>query len=266
MHNGDLEIAVRVSQASPPLIFNTSNEVICCLIQRYWLNVLCASLWLSRQLCTEGLRCRRLQNIGDACSMPLLQIQTRCASLPPNLRNCFQAVLSRYTPIIAICKYETRLCARARATRRANSRLATYYYLPRERRVMGLLAVLLRVTQYASAVTSYLSVQSAPLSSPGRFSRCPAQPPPASHPVSGGPRCQYPRLSQDLVFPSSYAPSLVFQPTILRSQGHSWYLLVPRLFFWRGLPFCDKEKACIEGSITLKRVKIVVDNAYVRRF
>ena len=27
------------------------------------------------------------------------------------------------------------------------------YYLPRERRVMGLLAVLLRVTQYASAVT-----------------------------------------------------------------------------------------------------------------
>ena len=33
-----------------------------------------------------------------------------------------------------------------------------YYYLPRERRVMGLLAVLLRVTQYASAVTSYLSV------------------------------------------------------------------------------------------------------------
>ena len=40
-----------------------------------------------------------------------------------------------------------------------------------------------------------------------------------------------PRLSQDLVFPSSYAPSLVFQPPILRSQGHSRYLLVPRLFF-----------------------------------
>ena len=147
-HNGDPEIAVRVSQASPPLIFNTSNEVICCLIQRYWLNVLCASLCLSRQLCTEGPRCRRLQNIGDACSMPLLQIQTRCASLLPNLCNRFHAVLSRYTPIIAICKYETRRCARARATRRANSRLTTYCYLPRERRVMGLLAVLLRVTQF----------------------------------------------------------------------------------------------------------------------
>ena len=88
----------------------------------------------------------------------------------------------------------------------------------------------------------------------------------STYPVSGGPRCQYPRLSQDLVFPSSYAPSLVSQPLILRSQGHSRYLLVPRLFFWRSLPFCDKEKACIEGNITLKRVKIVVDNAYVRRF
>ena len=106
----------------------------------------------------QGPRCCRLQNIGDAYSMPLLQIQTRCASLLPNLRNCFHAVLSRYRPKIAICKYETRLCARARATRSAKSRLATYYYLPRERRVMGLLAVLLRVTQYASAVTSYLSV------------------------------------------------------------------------------------------------------------
>ena len=63
IHNGDLEIAVRVSQASLPLIFNTSNEVICCFIQRYWLNVPCASLCLSRQLCTEGPRCRRLQNI-----------------------------------------------------------------------------------------------------------------------------------------------------------------------------------------------------------
>ena len=65
---------------------------------------------------------------------------------------------------------------------------------------------------------------------------------------------------------SSYAPFFVFQPPILRSQGHSRYILVPRLFFWRGLPFCDKEKACIEGNITLKRVKMVVDNAYVRRF
>ena len=61
-------------------------------------------------------------------------------------------------------------------------------------------------------------------------------------------------------------PSLVFQRPILRSRGHSRYLLVPWLFFWRGLPFCDKEKVRIEGSITLKRVKIVVDNAYVRRF
>ena len=69
-----------------------------------------------------------------------------------------------------------------------------------------------------------------------------------------------------LVFPSSSAPSLVFQPPILRSQGHSRYLLVPRLFFWRGLPFCDKKKACIAGNETLKRVKIVVNNAYVTRF
>ena len=107
--------------------------------------LLCASLCLSRQLCTEGPRCCRLQNIGDGCSMPLLQIQTRCASLLPNYRKRFHAVLSRCTPIIAICKYVTRLCARARATRRANSRLATYYYLPRERRVMGLLAVLKKV-------------------------------------------------------------------------------------------------------------------------
>ena len=68
------------------------------------------------------------------------------------------------------------------------------------------------------------------------------------------------------MFPSSYAASLVFQPLILRSQGHSRYLLVPWLYFWRGLPFCNKEKACIEENITLKGVKIVVNNAYVRLF
>ena len=68
------------------------------------------------------------------------------------------------------------------------------------------------------------------------------------------------------MFPSSYALSLVFQPPIPRSQGHSRYLLVPQLFFGRGLPICDKKKACIEGSITLKMGKIVVDNAYVGCF
>ena len=43
-------------------------------------------------------------SVGGACSMPLLQIQTRCPSLLPNLSNRFNAVLSRYTPVIAICK------------------------------------------------------------------------------------------------------------------------------------------------------------------
>ena len=75
-----------------------------------------------------------------------------------------------------------------------------------------------------------------------------------------------PKVKPGSGFHSSYAPSLVFQPPILRSQGHSRYLLVPRLFSRRGLPFSDKEKACIEGNITFKMVKFVVDNAYVRRF
>ena len=75
-----------------------------------------------------------------------------------------------------------------------------------------------------------------------------------------------PKVKPGSGLPSSYDPSLVFQPPILRSQGHSRYILIPRLFLCRSLPFCDKEKACIEGNITLKKVKIVIDNAYVRRF
>ena len=73
--------------------------------------------------------------------MPLLQVQTCCPSLLPNLQNCFNAVLSRYTPISAICERKTGPCARACATRRTNSRLETYCCLPREQRVWGLLVV-----------------------------------------------------------------------------------------------------------------------------
>ena len=38
------------------------------------------------------------------------------------------------------------------------------------------------------------------------------------------------------------------------------------IFSFLSCSSADKEKACIEGNITLKSVKIVVDNAYVRRF
>ena len=70
-----------------------NQEVICRLIQWYRLNVLCASLCLSRQFRTEDPRCIRLQHIGRACGVPLVQIQTCCPSLVPNLQNCFNAVL-----------------------------------------------------------------------------------------------------------------------------------------------------------------------------
>ena len=45
----------------------------------------------------------RLQNIGRAFGVPLVQIQTCCLSLVPNLQNCLNAVLSRYTRKNAIC-------------------------------------------------------------------------------------------------------------------------------------------------------------------
>ena len=114
INNGDLEIVICVGYMPPPLIFNTSNEVICRLPQWYRLNVLCASLGLSRQFRTEGPRCIRPHNIGRACGMPLVQIQTCCPSLVPNFRHRFTAVLSRYTPIITVCEWKRGPCARAR--------------------------------------------------------------------------------------------------------------------------------------------------------
>ena len=98
IHNGDHEIVIYVRYVPPPLIFNTTNEVFCRLIQWYRLSVWCASWCLSRQFRTECPRCIWLQN------MPLVQIQTCSPSLVPNFQNCFNAVLSRYTPIIAMCE------------------------------------------------------------------------------------------------------------------------------------------------------------------
>ena len=40
-----------------------------------------------------------------------------------------------------------------------------------------------------------------------------------------------PKVKPGSGFSSSYAPSLVFQPPILRSQGHSRYLRIRRRFF-----------------------------------
>ena len=152
--------------------------------------------------------------------MPLLQTHTRCSSLLPNLGNRFNVVPSRYTPIIAIYKYETRPCVRARTMRRTKSRFVTYCYLPKERRVWGSLAVLLQVTQYTFAVT--------PISFPVIF------PPFYFWPFltlsSSTSTCfpsgftwssyLYSLSGQDLGFPSSSAPALVFQPPIPILQGH----------------------------------------------
>ena len=82
--------------------------------------------------------------------------------------------------------------------------------------------------------------------------------------LPSGFRCS--SMSVPMVFSSSSAPSLLFGPPILRSHGHCRYVLVPRLFFWRGLPFCDKEKASFAGNETLKSVTFVINNAYVTRF
>ena len=53
MNNGVPEILICVGYMVLPLIFNTPNKVICHHQQRYRLNILCASLGLSRQCCTE---------------------------------------------------------------------------------------------------------------------------------------------------------------------------------------------------------------------
>ena len=132
INNGYLEIVTCVRYMPPPLILNTSTEVICHLPQWYRLNPLCASFGLSRQFCTEGPRCIRPQNIGRACGMPLLQIQTCCSSLVENFHSRFNAVLSRYTTIIAICQWKRGPCARVRATKTTNSQLESYCWLPRE--------------------------------------------------------------------------------------------------------------------------------------
>ena len=101
IHNGNLEIVIRVGYMPPPLIFSTSNDVISSLPQWYRLNVLCASTGLYAER-TEGPWCIRPPNIGRTCGMPLLQIQTCCPLPVSNFHDRFNAVLSRYTPIIAI--------------------------------------------------------------------------------------------------------------------------------------------------------------------
>ena len=60
----------------------------------YRLKVLCPSLCVSLQFRTEGPWCIWVQNMGRACGMPLVQIQTCCPLLVPNLQNCFKSVLS----------------------------------------------------------------------------------------------------------------------------------------------------------------------------
>ena len=85
-------IVICVGYTPPPLIFNTSIKVMGRLPQWYRLNVLFASLGLSRQFRIEGPRCIRLQNSGLACGMPLLQIQTCCPSFVPNFQPRFNAV------------------------------------------------------------------------------------------------------------------------------------------------------------------------------
>ena len=151
--NCDLEIVICVGYMPPPLIFNTSYEVICRLPQCYRLDGLCASLGLARQSRAEGPRCIWPQNIGRACVMPIPQIQTCCPRLVLNFHNRFNAVLYTYTPIIAICEWNRGPCVKARATKTTNSHLETYCCLTREARVSGVLVVRLRVNPWASPVT-----------------------------------------------------------------------------------------------------------------
>ena len=131
INNGDLEILIRVGYMVLTLIFNTPNKFICRLPQRCRLNIVCASLGLSRQFCAKGPRCICPQNIGRACSMPVSQIQAFCPSLFTNGKNRFNAVLCRYTPEITIyeCRY-IRRCTRARAWETTNTQLKTYCCLP----------------------------------------------------------------------------------------------------------------------------------------
>ena len=194
----------------------------------------------------------RPQNIGRACGMPLLQVQTCCPSLVLNFHNRSNAVLSRCTPIMAICEWKRGPRARARATITTNSQLETYCCVPRERRVWGVLVVLLRVSPYASPVTLDLVVKSVPSSSPSRSSACPAQSPLPSCLAEGSPRCLYPSTGEDRVVPSSSNPSLVFQPPIPRLQVHSWHHPVPQLSFWPGSPLCRDQKGCFARKGAVK--------------
>ena len=63
INNGDLDIVICVANWPPPLIFNTSNEVMCRLPQWYRLKVLRASSGLSRKFRTESPKCIQPQNI-----------------------------------------------------------------------------------------------------------------------------------------------------------------------------------------------------------
>ena len=156
IHNGDLEVVVCVTYVPPPLIFDTPKKVICRLIHWYGLNVLPASLCLSREFHTEGPGCIRLQNMGCACGMPLVQMQTLCPSLVPNVRKCFNDVLSTYTPIhLRIEEGSMREGSRDKNNEQS---VGPYCCLPREGCICGMMVVLLRGTQYTFAATLHLSV------------------------------------------------------------------------------------------------------------
>ena len=104
--NGDLEILVCFKYTRLSLIFTTPKEVICRLPERRWLDILCASLGLSCQVCSNGPKCICTQNISRTCSMLLLQGHTAFVSLGADGVECLTVVLSRRTPVLSNCEVE----------------------------------------------------------------------------------------------------------------------------------------------------------------